>query len=328
MQKALAPAPHIIWPVGQTQLPPTQTSLDVHALPQPPQFAWSVAGFTHVIDVPHVMPPVMFAHITQRLPTQLSLVGQTLPQPPQLLWSLVLSTQSALAPVPHKLSVPGHTQAVAPHVEPVGQVLPQVTQLSVVVRLTHAWPASPVHKCSVPGQMHWPAEHVPPVGHALLQPPQFFGSICSLTQAPLQVVAHASATAFASASRPLSRMPVSASPLLASWTSGAASFASRVASTSRPASSASAWTSVVWATWSSGASGTVESSNLESLPPSSLSVKSLNPRTLAQPEAHTSSAAPSHAYRVFFTMICPKKGPRRRSSWRPPRSPCSRSSGR
>ncbi len=84
---------------AQVQLPPTQVSPGLQALPQPPQFAASVIGSMQPLAqqvLPMQREPLPQRH---KPPEQLSLVPHTVEQAPQLLASVSVRVQVPLQQV-------------------------------------------------------------------------------------------------------------------------------------------------------------------------------------------------------------------------------------
>jgi hypothetical protein len=112
-------------------------------------------------------------------------LGQTFPQVLQSLVLVVVFTHV----LPHSVGVAaGQAHALLMQVSPAGHAVPHALQLLLLlVVFTHV----PLQSVGVAaGQAHAPFTQVSPPLHTCVdpQPPQLFGSVCSLTQAPLHAV--------------------------------------------------------------------------------------------------------------------------------------------
>jgi hypothetical protein len=106
--------------------------------------------------------------------------GHFVPQMPQLFGSVCALTQTPL----HNVIPVGHTHAPILQIVPPAHALPHVPQLLVVVKSTQVVPHTP----NPVGHTQFPELQVAPVAHFVPQTLQLFGSVCVLTQTPLQLV--------------------------------------------------------------------------------------------------------------------------------------------
>lgn len=154
----------------------SQTSVAAQAVPQAPQFALSVARFTHV--PPHDTCPDGHSHA----PAAHAVPPEHLtPHAPQLALSPVVSTHAP----PHETRPTGQAAMQRPneHDSLAAQAWPHVPQLfGSVPSFTHALP----HAVSPRRQTQRPARHSFVPSQALPQAPQFVASDARSTQAPLQ----------------------------------------------------------------------------------------------------------------------------------------------
>jgi hypothetical protein len=165
--------PQYIWPLLQ-QWPALHVPL--HVLPQPPQFALSMASSTHLPEQSDVPPAQRIPHLPawQNWP-----LGHVRPQPLQLFGSFCVSTHvvAPASPTAHDVQPDWHVamHLLAWQIWPLGQGEPHALQLSsFCVRSTQL----PLQFVSPSWQLsaHVPLLQTSPVGHFLLQPPQLLTS--------------------------------------------------------------------------------------------------------------------------------------------------------